>query len=56
MNLLLIPAGLFTLGLIGWRVMKRIAPEQATGYFWYMLAVVALNFFGIILPKMMETM
>ena len=56
MNLLLIPAGLFTLGLIGWRVMKKIAPEQATGYFWYMLAVVGLNFFGVILPKMMEAM
>ena len=52
MNLLISPTVLLAVGLIGWRVMKKIAPEEATGYFLYMLAVVCLHFFGIILPKM----
>ena len=56
MNLLIFPAGLLAVGLVGWWAMKKIAPEQAIGYFWYMLAVVGLNFFGVILPRMMEVM
>lgn len=56
MNLLVFPAGLLAVGLIGWRVMKKIAPEEATGYFLYMLAVVCLHFFGVIFPKMIGAM
>lgn len=52
MNLILITLGLLALAIICWRIMLRVSPEQATGYFVYALFVVAVFFVVAVLPRL----